>query len=751
MSLTAPVTVDPAMQAGQGSQLFSELPRGTDFGVAVHVFGQDSLMQPVTDVAAYLAARTPQPGIEGEQALLITLPGPVQSEVRALVRACEFVRNLVARKLSVQSACGAALQVYAKWNWNLKTFRAKFDAWTAKGDWVVLVNKAKAPVSWRSAGLRPGSLPETFLQLCEQRFGAFKRADGKRQALISLKRQWQTGRNERGEPEVIAGYGHVWKDRDRENIPPGWSYSNILSRLKKRARFSPAVRALLHDSTSAALEHLPQVLGTRRNLRFLEKVTFDDVRTDWLIFNPASGQAEEMWVLVARDEATAMVLGFVMLPATLREDGKATHLGAQQMKELAGYLLQTYPLPVGYVVNWVVERGTATLAEAVQLALGELFNNRIKVHYTSMIGGKSPAGYKEKKKGNSRGKASHESHNRLFHTQGSFIGGQTGNRWDIRPADLNARCAEAREIFLNSQALPEHLRDQVKYPLPTPAVARDLFKQFCIDQNFRKDHALEDFDDVLEEWDGAKWQPVVARASCPCVSEPNGQDSRATTYRKRKEMPVERAMRLIRSVEKWDRCSPDIIKTFLEHTARTVTVVNDGGEIEITVEGKKLTFAPPASLVTGAGPRFGFKKALGYFHPDDPQFLHVTSGDGRFHGTWYQRGRTEYLDRAALEQAMRYTHTARKAAMEVASDLAAPEQASLEAMRAHNRQVAGANNFVVTCDVAAPRESAAEMISTPIASVLASAKGEKQEAKRRKRAEASLNAEIDEALRNALA
>jgi hypothetical protein len=143
-----------------------------------------------------------------------------------------------------------------------------------------------------------------------------------------------------------------------------------------------------------------------------------------------------MWVLVARDEATAMVLGFVMLPATVREDGKATHLGAQQMKELAGYLLQTYLLPVGYVVNWIVERGTATLKEAVALALGELFDHRIKVHYTSMIGGLSPTGYKEKKKGNSRGKASHESHNRLFQTQGSFIGGQTGNRWDIRPAQF---------------------------------------------------------------------------------------------------------------------------------------------------------------------------------------------------------------------------------------------------------------------------------------------------------------------------
>lgn len=666
--------------------------------------GTPPLMQPVPDVQTYLRTRTPQPTHQGEEQLLITLPAAIQTEVKALVRACQFVRTLVLKKTSVQSACAQALRVYARWAWNLKTFRAKFDEWHSKRDWTVLVNKAKAPASWKSSPAHT-SLPEAFLILCEQRFAAFKRADGKRQALFSLKRQWRTGRNEDGQEEIIAGYHSVWSTRDPENLPPGWSYSNILTRIKKRRRFTPAVRALLHDSTAAAMECLPHVLGTRRNLRFLEKVTFDDVRTDWLVFNPASGCAEEMWVLVARDEATAMVLGFVMLPATVREDGKATHLGAQQMKELAGYLLQTYPLPVGYVVNWIVERGTATLAEAVKLALGELFDHRIKVHYTSMIGGKAPNGYAEKKKGNSRGKASHESHNRLFHTQGSFISGQTGNRWDIRPSDLPARCAEARAIYLRSQALPEHLRDQVKYPLPTPAKARDLFKQFCVDQNFRTDHKLEDFDEVLEVFADGQWKPVQAA---------NGHDG--LPMRTRMEMPVERAMRLIKLVEKWDRCSPDIVKTFLEHTARAVKT-GAAGEIQITVEGRLLTFAPPPGIQHPV-------KALGYFHPDDPQFLHVTSGDGRFHGTWYQRGRTEYLDRAALETALRYTATARKAAMTTAAELAAPEITSLEAMRQHN---ASLEQFVVTCDVPG---SGAPTIPTPIASALAGARSEKTETKK---------------------
>jgi hypothetical protein len=654
--------------------------------------------------------------------LLITLPTEVQREVKALVRACNFVWARTIGKTSVQSACNEVLKVFSSWNWKLKTFRAKFDQWVAARDWIVLVNRAKAPASWRTCP--SAGLPEPFLNFVAGRFGQFKREDGKRQALFSIKRQWKTGRNEFGDDEIIPGYEKEWTKRERENFPTGWSYSNILNQIKQRGKFTAVVRAMLHDSTVAATQLLPQVLGTRKNLGFLEKITFDDVRTDWLIFNPESGQAEEMWVLVARDEATAMVLGFVMLPATVREDGKATHLGAQQMKELAGYLLQTYPLPP-YKVNWVVERGTATLAEAVKLALGELFGERIVVHYTSMIGNKSPNGYAEKKKGNSRGKASHESHNRLFHTQASWIGGQTGNRWDIRPSELPARVAEARETYLSSQDMPEHLRDQVKYPLPTPAKARDLFRQFCIDQNFRTDHKLEDFDDVVDIFVDGKW--------CPVSEVPKGQTG---PLRKRKEKPVERAMRLIRAVERWDQCSPDIIKSFLEHTVRQ-RPVETSGEIEFTHEGKLLTFKAPDGLALPPG-----TKCLCYFHPQDPQFLHVTSGDGRFHGTWYLRGRTEYLDRAALEQAMRYTQSARKAALATARELAGPEIAQLEVMREHNEQL---QNFVVTGSVP---ECASIIGTNAVSAAITSTKQEKVETKKRDQRRDADHRAAREALRN---
>jgi hypothetical protein len=630
--------------------------------------GQAGALQPVKDVPAYLTTRTPQPEIQGEECLLITLPARLQTEVKSLVRACLFVRDLVKQKWSVQSACKNALSVFDRWGWKLATFRQKYDLWALKRDWIVLVNLAKAPAAWKAGS---AGMPMNFLLHCEEKFGRFAREDGKRQALLSIQRHWRTGRDEDGADRPVPGYEAGWNNRDRENFPVGWSYTNITRQIKKRARFTKATRAMLHEGESAARGFLPQALGSRRGLRFLEKITFDDVRMDWLVVNTETGAAEELWLLVARDEATAMVLGFVMHPATVREDpvtgtSKATHLGARQMKELAAYLLERYPLPP-YVVHWVVERGTATLAEGVKAALGELFNDRIKVHYTSMIGGLSPTGYAEKRKGNSRGKASHEAHNRLFHTQASFIEGQTGANWGIRPADLDARVKECQEIYQQSRTLPAEKRAELQWPLLTLAQAREKFSQLCHEQNARTDHKLEDFEPVVEVWSNDRWEVVA--------SAPAGVECRT-----RMERPLERAMRLIRSVERWDKISPDIIRTFLDHTERRVEV-EPNGEVKFMHEGKVLIFR------NAGNPLPPGTKALAYHHPGDPQFLHLTSGDGRILGTWALRGRGVFQDDQALAEAMRYTHAAREAAKGIAADLATPQRERLDAMRANNQRI----------------------------------------------------------------
>jgi hypothetical protein len=696
----------------------------------------------VDNVQAYLELRRPQPDIAGEEGLLITLPEdkecPLQSETRALLRACQHALTLVKDHWNVQRACVETLRIFWRYGWALKTFRAKFDEWFKKKDWIVLVNRAKAPAAWRADTAK---LPDLFLPYCESKIAKFGRADGKRQAILSIRRNWQTGRDESGREFVIPGYEKGWQKRDTENCPAGWSPSNVSRQIKKRNRFTKAVRALMHESHSAALPFTPGIHRDTSKLRFLEEITFDDVRMDWLVFNTETGQAEELWLLVARDSATRMVLGFVMHPATVRDDGTASHLGARHMKELCGYLLETYPLPP-YLVHWIVERGTATLAEAVKAALGELFDNRIKVHYTSMVGGKSSVGYKEKAKGNSRGKASHESHNRLFHTQACHLPGQIGARYDIRPADLNARIEECKETWNLRQRLPEHKRGTEKYCLVLPEEAREIIKQFCLEQNFRTDHKIEGFEKVLEWWDGHKWQPRSTAPEMVAGKSANDADLNdgpgANRWRKRDEMPVERAMRLIEAVGKdgWTRCSPDVIKTFLDHTQRLETV-EPSGEIKVPIDGKLKTFCH-----AGAPLPIGMK-VLCYHNPDDPQYIHLTTGDGRFLGTWYQRGRVPSQDQKALAQAFRYTKAAVAAVEQTARELAAPQVAELEAMRAHNADL---KNFVVTTE--APDAGVATLRQTPIASGLAATKTQKKMAVQKDRENVDRQRRAREAIAN---
>jgi hypothetical protein len=323
-------------------------------------------------------------------------------------------------------------------------------------------------------------------------------------------------------------------------------------------------------------------------------------------------------------------------------------------------MLERYPLPP-YVITWKIERGTATLSEGMRLALAELFGRRIVVSYTSMIGSAaSPAGYKEKAKGNSRGKASHESHNRLLHTQGAFIRGQTGNRWDVRPADLPARTGETVQTFELAKLLPEHLRNRVGYPVLTTGQAREHLFRIFHEQNARTDHAIEGFEEVVDEVNGR--------------------------HVKRMESPIERAARLVQGFA-WTPVSPHIVRAFYEHTERPV-IVKPNGEIEFQSDGRAMIFSHAGlPLVPGT-------KALGYFHPDDPKFLHLTDGRGAMLGTWTRRGRVAFGDQEALADAMRYTHAAREAAREAANALAAPERAELAAMRASNAELLRLAEFV---------------------------------------------------------
>lgn len=649
------------------------------------------LVQPVTDVRAYLDNRQPVMFKRDEVPLFLTIPNApennfLRDETEMLCTAVEMVRQAAGRQ-SVQAACKWVIQQFPLANWKLNTFRPKYDEWIKQRDWTVLVNCARAGGGWIE---RKFGLSNEFLDFAAGRCGEFKRGDALPEAIRSLRRQWQTGLNQRGEAQAIAGYEKNWEKRDREIIPTGWTPGNLRRQLKNRAKWLKVHKALAHEGIAAAKKFVPQVRSTREGLRFMEEVQFDDVKCDFRIFDSMTGQVMDLWLLIAHDRATGMLLGFGMRPARVREDGSQEHLKLRDMKQLSGWLLERYGLPP-YLMLWRLERGAATMEIGTARALEEMLPARLQIHFTSMIGGQSPSGFLERSLGNSKGKASLESHNRQGHLIGAGLPGQTGPHYGVRPRDLAARekeCATIWKAFAEFPAgLRERLRDEAGYPLLTLRQARaELMNIFSI-RNARTDHNLEGFEEVLE---------ALA----------DGQGGKK--YIKRMESPAERSHRLCVGLE-FTRVSPEIIAAFYEHTQRAMTVT-DAGEIEFSHESRKLTFMNPGTVQLAPG-----AKVLGYFHPDDPRYLHLTNGKGALLGTWLRRALVRNGDRVALSEAIHHSESALKVAKQTAEKLNVGDVRRLAAMREKNDQIIAANTFI---DVTPRADFSAAEITHPIAAGL---------------------------------
>jgi len=620
----------------------------------------------VHDVRQYLATRSPVPLFEMERHLFQKLPLELRNEVRELQRAVLFVRNLITGKdrIKVQPACITCLNIYT--HFKLTTFRAKFDVWLKQQDWLVLVNRAKAGPEWQAC---QRGLSDAFLDYVASRMGAgFTRGDAGEQAILSIHRQWQTGRNQHGESESIPGYEQNWELRNRNILPEGWSSTNIRQQLKKRAALTKAQKALLHEGIASCKAFIPHVHSTRAGLRFMELVQYDDVRCDFRVIDVESGQICDLWLLVARDVATGMLLGFGMRPARARDDGTQEHLKLQDMKQLFGWVLETYGL-APYKMTHKIENGTATLAEAVRLAIIEnIGEDHIDISYASMISGKSAVGYQERAVGNSQGKAMLESLNRLMHMIASSSPGQIGANYSKRPADLAAREREAINIWESHR--PEDRQD-LSYPFYTLSQARrKLFEVFHI-QNNRTEHDMEGFERIAEWYDQntGTWMPQHIAP----------RDMTNVRVRTRMESPIERAKRLVAGSPGFTRVPAEALVAFYEHSQRKC-VVKDKGEIEFMHEGVILHFAPPTADHALAPET----KCLAYFNPNDPRFITLTDGRGSILGTWVRRNLVRHGDQDALAQAIRYSQGALKADKERARELAAPEIARLDAMRQHN-------------------------------------------------------------------
>lgn len=189
-----------------------------------------ALLQPITDLGEYLRARKPVAHFKDELQLWTRLPSAIASEVRALLDAFDLVNGYRAKRWSVTKACAKALTWFSTWNWKLKSFRYKYDAWVRTRDWFVLVNRSKAGVEFQHTEATPAELPG----FVNDRLAAFSGKGAKHRALASIVTQWRTGRNHLGKEETIAGYAKNWETRNR-HLPP-WTEATLARVAKSRAR-----------------------------------------------------------------------------------------------------------------------------------------------------------------------------------------------------------------------------------------------------------------------------------------------------------------------------------------------------------------------------------------------------------------------------------------------------------------------------------------------------------------------------------
>ncbi|MCX6915668.1 MAG: hypothetical protein NT167_21920, partial [Verrucomicrobia bacterium] len=452
----------------------------------------------------------------------------------------------------------------------------------------------------------------------------------------------------------------------------------------------------------------------------------------FLVIDPMTGQVCDLWLLIARDRGTAMLLGYGMRPANTREDGSQEHLRLRDMKQLCGWVLERYGLPP-YEMIWKLEHGTATLPPAVKAALRELLPGSIDISYSSMLGGSSPTGFGQRGIGNSKAKASLESHNRLQHTMLSYIGGQTGKSYSSRPADLAARAKEAGIIWKTAQQLPEHLRKDVGYSVLTINQAREHLYRCFKAQNGRTEHELQGFEEVVELWDGQSWINQANLIELTCDATRSTMPPRV-----RKESPIERCTRLIAPYKSaWRQVSPDIITAFYEHTVRQVVVKASG-----LIEDRGIQFMPPLDAAGGSRSTVCAlapgTKCLAYSHPDDPAFLHLTDGRGRILGTWLRRSRAH--DQETIETAIRYSQSAMSAANEVAANYACGERERLDDMRVKNAELQASNTFV---PVAASATGNGPLAVSPVAAALASIPHERRQTQDTNSADEALAEALD--------
>lgn len=493
--------------------------------------------------------------------------------------------------------------------------------------------------------------------------------------LEAIRAEWLSGK-------IIPGYG-TWQDAWAKQfegedlpescpewfIPDGWSPRNL-----RRSLPGEAAVEFARNGFFAAHGLMPQKQNDYSQLRPLEMVVFDDVRTDWLVAYPGVTRACELWLLVAMDVATRTVLDWVSLAAVPDDEGKRAELLEEHMKLLGGALLTRYGIPTAYKMTWLVENAKATYRDSAKAALGTLSGGQIEVKNTRMVNRALPSGHTERHGTPYDIKGVLERFFCTFHNHAAALPGQTGSVQMLNaPADLDGAQKEHAALMKEVGDLPLALQEQLRLPFLRYSEAVAVLEQLFTKLNGRTNHRLQGFEKIElwrfpEDSSCPNWRPLDELRRYPAA------DVRRALFTSRMESPIERFERLARAQPAPTRVPPEALLPF---SARVVKKVRHPAPYTIAFreQGTEWIYrGEVAELATGNGGPFWLKLL-----PGDASVAYLHDAEtGALLGTLAHVKRALIGDEPAQQAALGELRHARSLVTKPVMERHAPERAQLE-------------------------------------------------------------------------
>lgn len=470
-----------------------------------------------------------------------------------------------------------------------------------------------------------------------------------------------------------------------KELPDGLSYCNIIRYLPK----SKYARALISGGVASAHSDEPaMVLRTRKNLRFLEWIAFDDVRLDnRCVFENDAGKKQIGYPLAvfALDVATGCDISHICIPRVNREkDGTTFGIASEDVRILVVNIIREFGLPP-YPINLCIENSAATLSAADELAIKQTFGDHILIHRcgtlhdTYLKNGFYESGGKPWSKGwvevFFRGLQEHL----------SLIFGATGRRYDNTPAQVKAVEAYLNRIFglcENNKQIAESL---IQVMPRFEDIHASIIRILDILQH-RTDHKLEGFR-MLQAWRHDKFDVLRPMESLALLEDNELNDVEII---ERPESPYERKQFLknqyaLKHIP--ERCYAHLYA--LKHIA--IFKIRSGG---LVFEAKRikrhrcekiidnLVYEAPSYEVIE---KFTGTEILFYFS-DDLSVVHLTK-DGAYICACKRKNRVDPRDAEAMKEEIIAVHQRKLEDRKKVSELTPNLDTELSFMKEENQKL----------------------------------------------------------------